>query len=109
MTWSGVSYLAADLTAVYGAALATAFGVIRFLEWAQNRPRVCDDIRLSDGSVLEVSIAKIRTGTGVEIEGQGYPPDVEVAPAPGGDEDLQLQRAIQIIIQRISRLFVAAA
>ena len=68
-----------------------------------------DDIRLSDGSVLEVAIAKIRTGTGVEIEGQGYPPDVEVAPAAGGDEDLQLQRAIQIIIQRISRLLVAAA
>lgn len=40
MTWSGVSYLAADLTAVYGAALATAFSVIRFLEWARNRPRV---------------------------------------------------------------------
>jgi len=57
-------------------------------------------VRLSDGSVLKVSVARIRTSAGVEIEGRGYPPDVEVSPAASGDQDPQLQRAIQIIMQR---------
>jgi carboxyl-terminal processing protease len=57
-------------------------------------------VRLSDGSALEVAVAQIRTSAGVEIEGRGYPPDVEVSPAAGGDQDPQLQRAIQIIMQR---------
>ena len=68
-----------------------------------------NDVRLSDGSVLRVSVERVRTSTGVEIEGRGYPPDVEVSPAASDDQDLPLQRAIQILMQRITRILGVVA
>jgi carboxyl-terminal processing protease len=53
---------------------------------------------LPDGGALFVTIARWLTPAGVQIDGVGITPDVEVTYTPGVDdpgEDLQLARAIE--------------
>ncbi len=55
---------------------------------------------LSDGSELRVTIARWYTPNDVSIDGNGIVPDIEV-PSPvelGGEDDQQLQRAIEYLL-----------
>lgn len=57
---------------------------------------------LSDGSELRVTIARWFTPKNRAIHGEGLNPDVEVKVEPGaeaGEADLQLQRAVEILLQ----------
>ncbi len=57
---------------------------------------------LSDGSELRVTIARWFTPKNRAIHGEGLKPDVEVKVEPGaeaGEADLQLQRAVEILLQ----------
>lgn len=57
---------------------------------------------LSDGSGVYVSVRRTLTGDGVDVEGRGYPPDIEVPHDPESDRDVQLDRAIQVLRERLS-------
>lgn len=59
-------------------------------------------VRLSDGSGVRISYARVLTGKNVEIEGRGYPPDVVVRFDPKTVRDLQLERAVQLLIRHLS-------
>lgn len=54
---------------------------------------------LSDGSELRVTIARWYTPDNTSIDGDGIPPDIEVETPEdlGGEEDVQLQRAIDYL------------
>jgi carboxyl-terminal processing protease len=57
---------------------------------------------LSDGSELRVTIARWYTPNNQSIDGQGITPDIESGPSPDeflGPDDVQLQRAIQYILE----------
>ncbi len=58
---------------------------------------------LSDGSGMNVAFARVLTAKNVELEGRGYPPDVVVPLDPGSTRDLQLERALQLLMRRLSR------
>lgn len=56
--------------------------------------------RLSDGSLLRVTIARWFTPAGRSIDGQGLEPDIVVEPLAEGPEevpDIQLERAIELL------------
>jgi carboxyl-terminal processing protease len=58
--------------------------------------------RLSDGSLLWMSAAKIEDAAGRSYEGEGVPPDVVVAdrPGPAGGEDAIVEAAIRALEKR---------
>jgi carboxyl-terminal processing protease len=60
-------------------------------------------LSLSDGSGMNIAFARVLTSKNVELEGRGYPPDVVVPLDPEGTRDLQLERALQLLIRRLSR------
>jgi carboxyl-terminal processing protease len=59
---------------------------------------------LSDGSGLYFTIARWYTPNGTLIEGKGITPQVVVEAMPDGDDDVQLDRAIEILEQKIARV-----
>jgi carboxyl-terminal processing protease len=60
---------------------------------------------LSDGSGVYFSIARWYTPNGTLIESEGITPDVVVEAPPDAAEDIQLQRAIEILQQRTAQIF----
>jgi len=54
--------------------------------------------RLSDGSEMRVTIARWYTPNNNTIEGEGITPDIEVPMEFGAEEDIQLERAIEYIL-----------
>lgn len=56
---------------------------------------------LSDESAVNISVSRSVTGKGIEVEGRGYPPDIEVPLVPGSESDMQLERAIQVLLKRL--------
>ncbi len=62
---------------------------------------------LSDGSGMSITIAKIVTGKGATLEKNGARPDVEV-PLTAADldrgADVQLQRALQLVLSRVASI-----
>jgi carboxyl-terminal processing protease len=61
-----------------------------------------DPIRLPDGAGIRVAFARVRSGKGIEIEGRGDPADIVVQQDPEMTQDIQLDRAIQVLRQRLS-------
>jgi len=61
-----------------------------------------DLARLSDGSGLRFSYARVLTGKNVELEGRGYPPDIIVGFDPRTVRDLQLERAVHELFRHLS-------
>jgi carboxyl-terminal processing protease len=65
-------------------------------------------IPLKDGSALKLTIAHYYTPSGICIEGKGIEPDVEVelpedkSVIPGETDDLQFQKAVEILRQRLN-------
>lgn len=57
---------------------------------------------LSDGSAVYYTIAHWYTPNGTLIEGQGLEPDVKVENEPGSSEDLQLQKAIEVLRSKMA-------
>lgn len=66
-------------------------------------------VGLSDRSGVNVAIARMLTGAGVEVEGRGFPPDVLVPNDPASDQDVQLERALRLLLERLSERRAAAA
>ena len=58
---------------------------------------------LRDGSGINFTIARWYTPSGVQIEGEGVVPDYKVENPEDGSEDLQLDRAIEILQGRIGQ------
>lgn len=56
---------------------------------------------LSDESAVNISVSRSVTGKGIEVEGRGYPPDIEVPLVPGSETDMQMERAIQVLLKRL--------
>ena len=56
---------------------------------------VQEPTRLSDGSVLQLTVARYATPGGHDLEGVGLQPDIEVA--PGSGPDVGLQRAVAVL------------
>jgi carboxyl-terminal processing protease len=54
---------------------------------------------LSDGSEVRVTIARWYTPNNNTIEGEGITPDIEVPMEFGSEEDIQLDRAIELILE----------
>jgi carboxyl-terminal processing protease len=78
---------------------ATVIGTTSFGKGSVNTLRP-----LSDGSGVYFSIARWFTPKGTLIEGAGITPDVVVEAAPDATEDVQLDRAIEILEQKITRV-----
>ena len=78
---------------------ATVIGTTSFGKGSVNALRP-----LSDGSGVYFSIARWFTPKGTLIEGAGITPDVIVEAAPDAIEDVQLDRAIEILEQKITRV-----
>jgi carboxyl-terminal processing protease len=79
---------------------ATVVGTTSFGKGSVNTLR-----ELSDGSGVYFSIARWYTPNGTLIEGEGITPDVVVEAPPDAAEDIQLQRAIEILQQRTAQIF----
>jgi carboxyl-terminal processing protease len=77
---------------------ATVIGTKSFGKGSVNTLR-----QLSDGSGVYFSIARWHTPDGTLIEGEGITPDVVVEAPPDATEDVQLERAIQILQQNIAQ------
>lgn len=77
---------------------ATVIGTTSFGKGSVNTLR-----ELSDGSGVYFSIAHWYTPNGTLIEGEGITPDVVVEAPPDAAEDIQLQRAIEILQQKIAQ------
>jgi carboxyl-terminal processing protease len=58
---------------------------------------------LSDGAGVYFTVAHWYTPDGTLIEGQGITPNVEVQNNPDSDEDLQLERAVEVLRERIQQ------
>jgi len=58
--------------------------------------------KLSDGSGVKVTIAKYYTPSGVCIDGEGITPDYVVELPEDASEDLQLNKAIEVIKEQIN-------
>ena len=52
---------------------------------------------LGDGSAIKLTIEKYYTPSGVNIHGTGITPDVEVAADADAEQDVQLQKAREVI------------
>ena len=78
---------------------ATVIGTTSFGKGSVNTLRP-----LSDGSGLYFTIARWYTPNGTLIEGKGITPQVVVEAMPDGDDDVQLDRAIEILEQKIARV-----
>ena len=63
---------------------------------------------LGDGSGIGFTIARWYTPKGTLIEGEGITPDVTLEPVEDDDDDVHLDRAIEILKEQISRGPVAA-
>ena len=59
--------------------------------------------QLSDSSGIYFTIARWFTPSGTLIEGEGIVPDVAIETAPEDDEDVLLDRAIEILQQQLAR------
>jgi carboxyl-terminal processing protease len=77
---------------------ATVIGTKSFGKGSVNTLR-----QLSDGSGVYFSIARWHTPDGTLIEGEGITPDVVVEAPPDATEDVQLERAIEILQQNIAQ------
>jgi carboxyl-terminal processing protease len=77
---------------------ATVIGTKSFGKGSVNTLR-----QLSDGSAVYFSIARWHTPDGTLIEGEGITPDVVVEAPPDATEDVQLERAIEILQQNIAQ------
>ena len=60
-------------------------------------------IPLSDGSGMNLSVARYLTPRGQDIHKKGIQPDIRVADIPSAPEDIQLQRAIAFLKKRIHK------
>jgi carboxyl-terminal processing protease len=78
---------------------ATVIGTTSFGKGSVNTLRP-----LSDGSGVYFSIARWFTPNGTLIEGEGITPEVVVEAMPDATEDVQLDRAIEILEQKIARV-----
>ncbi len=58
---------------------------------------------LSDGSGINFTIARWFTPSGTLIEGEGIVPDIMLELSEDEDEDVQLDRAIEILKEQIAR------
>jgi carboxyl-terminal processing protease len=76
---------------------ATVIGTTTFGKGSVNHFR-----QLSDGSALYFAIAHYYTPDGVAIEGQGLEPDITVPPSEDDTEDLQLDKALEVLEARIA-------
>ena len=56
---------------------------------------------LHEGDALKLTIAKYFTPSGRSIDGTGIEPDVAVPPDPAGKADNQLQKAIEVMKEKI--------
>ena len=70
----------------------TVLGVKTFGKGSVNTLR-----NLSDGSGIYFTIARWYTPKGTLIEGQGLEPNIEVLNPEDGSEDIQLDRAIEML------------
>jgi carboxyl-terminal processing protease len=77
---------------------ATVIGATSFGKGSVNTLR-----QLSDGSGVYFSIARWYTPDGTLIEGEGITPDVVVEAPPDATEDIQLQRAIEALQQKMAQ------
>jgi carboxyl-terminal processing protease len=59
---------------------------------------------LSDGSAVYFSIARWYTPKGTLIEGEGITPDIVVEAVPKSTEDVQLNRAVEVLEQKIAKV-----
>ncbi len=75
---------------------ATVIGTTTFGKGSVNHFR-----QLSDGSALYFAIAHYYTPDGVAIEGQGLEPDITVTQSEDDTEDLQLDKALEVLEARI--------
>jgi len=64
---------------------------------------------LGDGSGIGFTIARWYTPKGTLIEGEGITPDVTLEPVEDEDDDVHLDRAIEILKEQISRGAVVAS
>ena len=62
--------------------------------------------RLDDGSGVNFTIARWYTPLGSQIEGEGIDPDFVAETPENGDQDTQLDRAIEVLEQSIRLQFV---
>ena len=76
---------------------ATVIGVNTFGKGSVNTLR-----QLSDGSGLYFTIARWYTPNGTLIEGEGLEPDIVVTQPEDGTEDLQLDKAIEVLEAKVS-------
>jgi len=53
---------------------------------------------LEDGSALRLTLARYYTPSGRNIDEQGIDPDVKVTNPVAGDRDLQLERALELLV-----------
>lgn len=58
---------------------------------------------LSDGSGVNFTIARWFTPSGIQIEGEGIDPDIFLESSEDESEDVQLDRAIEILKEQIAR------
>ena len=58
---------------------------------------------LSDGSGVNFTIARWFTPSGVLIEGEGIDPDIFLESSEDASEDVQLDRATEILKEQIAR------
>lgn len=56
---------------------------------------------LPDGSGVRIAYARVLTSRSVEIEGRGYPPDIEVPPDPTTIRDVQLEWAVRWVVRHL--------
>jgi carboxyl-terminal processing protease len=78
---------------------ATVVGTTSFGKGSVNTLRP-----LSDGSGVYFSIARWFTPNGTLIEGDGITPDIKVEAMPDATEDVQLDRALEVLEQKIVRV-----
>ena len=77
---------------------ATSVGTTTFGKGAVNNLW-----RLSDGSGVNFTIAHWFTPDDVQIEGEGIPPDIVVESSEDESEDLQLDKAIEVLKEQIAQ------
>ena len=75
---------------------ATVVGMTSFGKGSVNTLRP-----LSDGSGIYFSIARWYTPNGTLIEGEGITPDIEVELSEDSPRDLQLDRAIEVLLEKV--------
>ncbi len=77
---------------------ATSVGATTFGKGAVNNLW-----RLSDGSGVNFTIAHWFTPDDVQIEGEGIPPDIVVESSEDESEDLQLDKALEVLKEQIAQ------